>query len=484
MFLAAITGALLRWLRPLAGQCPHCVALADLHRIRFCLPKITFISGRVLSSHLRSSDIRAYFLNFTRTCGTSTSALPNAIEGKNIPIWNIFAQASYCRMSTIYDPRYIKLIEHLASIRSTKKITQQQLAKKLDQEQSFVSKVESIDRRLDIIELYDWLAALEYDHKQFFQDIEWFVESTEIDHGLPALPVPKAARDTANGVAIQLAWQGEVREVVIGSLKARDYLALETKISGLYSSLNLPNAKLKNREAIYQALCYGIEGFPEVNPSDIYHHIVYRLYLREYTKTQADRSWVRAGGEALELFLESHYSKILNPLGIGIRWLVSKQHKIAALKEMGLTDQVGGSKLDIVLYGKVGKREVIFGGIHVKASLAERVSDDVPCSEAMISKGYASYLVTLDAKSFPPPYGDLINRGELGTLENASDKRNYVEVHGSFSACFSYNLRSVPSGKSTRSGRKIYSSTFDVKKDPLPEHVRHAWDAFQLAQKA
>jgi len=31
-------------------QCSHCGALAALHRIRLCLPKFTFISGRVLSS--------------------------------------------------------------------------------------------------------------------------------------------------------------------------------------------------------------------------------------------------------------------------------------------------------------------------------------------------------------------------------------------------------------------------------------------------
>jgi hypothetical protein len=29
-------------------QCSHCGALAALHRIWFCLPKFTFISGRVL----------------------------------------------------------------------------------------------------------------------------------------------------------------------------------------------------------------------------------------------------------------------------------------------------------------------------------------------------------------------------------------------------------------------------------------------------
>lgn len=381
-------------------------------------------------------------------------------------------------MTTIHDPRYIKLIEHLVFIRNDKEVTQQQLAASLKQEQSFISKVENFDRRLDIIELYDWLAALGYNHKHFFSDIDWFIETTEVNRGLPALPVPKEARDTAEGVAIPLAWQGEIREVVIGNLSAKDYLQLEASISSIYAPLN-HSKSVKNRDAIFQALSLGIDGYPMVNPSDIYHHIVYRLYLREYTRTQADRSWVRAGGEALELFLQAHYSKILAPYSIGIRWLVSDKEKAAALEQMGLTGLVGGSKLDIVLFGKVGKKEIVFGGIHVKASLAERVSDDVPCSEAMIKRGFSSYLLTLDAKSFPPPSGDLINRGELGTIENGSDKRKYIETHGSFTGCYSYNLRSVPSGEKTVSGRKIYTSTFDIKRDPLPAHIVAAWKEFQ-----
>lgn len=385
-------------------------------------------------------------------------------------------------MKTIYDPRYVKLIEHLIYIRNGKKITQNQLAITLKQEQSFISKVENFDRRLDIIELYDWLSALQYKHKLFFSDIDWFIE-TDVNRGLPALPMPNYVKETKNGALIQLAWQGKIKEVLIEGLTAKGYLELETKICNIYAQLNKEHNTLKNREAIYQALSFAIGNWPQVNPSDLYHHIVYRLYLREYNKTQADRSWVRAGGEALELFIESHYAPILKPHNIGIRWLVKPADKVAALSQMGLTDLVGGSKLDIALYGKVGAREIIFGGIHLKASLAERVSDDVPCSEAMIKKGYSSYLVTLDAKSFPPPLGDLINRGEFGTLTNASDKRKYIETHGSFSACYSYNLRSVPSGITTISGKKIYTSTFDVKKDQLPVHIVKAWQAYRLGIK-
>ena len=187
---------------------------------------------------------------------------------------------------------------------------------------------------------------------------------------------------------------------------------------------------------------------------------------------------MRAGGEAFELFLETHYNALLNPKGIHLKWLLNDKLRASALREMGIQNEVGGSKLDIALYGVKNEKTVLFGGIHAKASLAERVSDDVPCSVAMMKKQLVSYLITLDAKSFPPPTGDLINRGELGTIENPSDKRAYIEAHGSFDACFSYNLRSVPSGKSTKSGHRIYVSTFNPRTDSFLDVVLKAWADF------
>jgi transcriptional regulator with XRE-family HTH domain len=383
-------------------------------------------------------------------------------------------------MSTIHDQRYIKLIEHLVAVRKRAGITQDALAESLKTEQSTISKVESFDRRIDIIELHDWLAAIGCSHRKFLEDVGWMSE--DVNTSLPAIPVPGKAQSVVEagsfkGTNIQMAWQGQRRDVFIAGLPTDMYLALEDNISKIYRELNDGKGG-KNRDAIFQALNLAITQFPDVNPSDIYHHIVYRIYLREYTKTQADRSWVRAGGEAFELFLQTHYNSRLNPKGIVVKWLLNDASRVAALRQMGIQDQVGGSKLDIALYGQVNGKMVAFGGIHAKASLAERVSDDVPCSVAMMKKGLSSYLVTLDAKSFPPPTGDLVNRGELGSIVNPSDKRAYIESHGSFDACFSYNLRSVPSQAKTQSGRRIYVSTFNSQTDPLPGVVEAAWKKF------
>ena len=80
-------------------------------------------------------------------------------------------------MSTIHDDRYVKLIHQLRRVREGKRIRQADLAEKLGQHQSYVSKVEGLERRLDVIELYDWLTALEKEPLEFFRLIGWFAES-------------------------------------------------------------------------------------------------------------------------------------------------------------------------------------------------------------------------------------------------------------------------------------------------------------------
>ena len=63
-------------------------------------------------------------------------------------------------MSSIHDPRYINLIKELIFRRELRKITQVELASSLKKPQSYVAKIENLDRRIDVLELYDWLLAL------------------------------------------------------------------------------------------------------------------------------------------------------------------------------------------------------------------------------------------------------------------------------------------------------------------------------------
>ena len=63
-------------------------------------------------------------------------------------------------MKSIYDEDYIEIITRLRIIRTSKNITQLDLANKMGKTQSFVSKIESCERRLDVIEFLRWLGTL------------------------------------------------------------------------------------------------------------------------------------------------------------------------------------------------------------------------------------------------------------------------------------------------------------------------------------
>lgn len=90
-----------------------------------------------------------------------------------------------------------------------------------------------------------------------------------------------------------------------------------------------------------------------------------------------------------------------------------------------------------------------------------------------MKRGIGSFLYTLDAKSFPPPSGDLVNYGELGTPDKPSDKRDYIEKHGSFHACFCYNTRIPESNATTPSGKRIFVSTLEADKDPFVPFIKN-----------
>lgn len=380
-------------------------------------------------------------------------------------------------MSTIHDPRYVQLVQELIKARIARSITQVLLAEKLGQHQSYIAKVEGLERRLDIIELFDWLQALDYEPQKFFQDIGWFTREGKVT----PLPIRGQVKEAQTGVFQQLIWEGQIKEVFLEGINIEQYLIVDEYVSDLFASLNTSKPKIKNREAIAQALEFAVDNLPNLNPSDIYQHIIYRTYLREYKRSKPEQSWVRAGGEAIELFIEHRYRPVLESYKIRIKALISSKAKASVLEEMGLTGKVGDSKLDLALYGNYEGRDIIFGGIHSKASLAERVSDDVPCSEAMMQRGLISFLYTFDSKSFPPPAGDLINRGELGSNEQPSDKRRYIEEHGSFDACFSYNLRSIPSPESTQSGKRIFVCSLKLDEDIFSSQVISAWEKFKQA---
>lgn len=255
---------------------------------------------------------------------------------------------------------------------------------------------------------------------------------------------------------LKLKFHGADYTVDLPALSEVDYKAARATIT---ADLSRPEGEVKNREAICSAFLTLVRRAPGENPSDLWHHVVYRLYCEILPKTRhqnPSQSWVRSSGDALELFLEQWYGPILQPHGVSISALIGRAQKRATLAQFGISDAVGDSKLDVCLAKVVAAdQRTPFGGVHVKASLAERVSDDIPCSRALQKKGFLSPLWTLDVKSFPPPHGNLVNRGELGSPDSPSEKRKYIEVHGDFDNCYTANTRSIASGAKTKSGNRI-----------------------------
>lgn len=226
---------------------------------------------------------------------------------------------------------------------------------------------------------------------------------------------------------------------------------------------------------------------PLANPSDLWHHVIYRHLL---SQGWSDNRWKRVSGFALERALSLVYQPRLTPLGIRMH-LVNAATANAYLTKLGIVG-FQASKFDMFLEGLTEtqgglfgvKREwVVFGSAHVKSSIAERIQDDVPASLAFMSRGLTSIAITMDAKSYPPPHGIGINYGELGGrssgVEKDRIKRRYVENDGQFDAMFSYNLRTPESPNSTPSGKRILTlGMHETQPDKLVAFLNAQWTAF------
>jgi transcriptional regulator with XRE-family HTH domain len=73
---------------------------------------------------------------------------------------------------SVFSPRYRRFRELLIQARKDAEPTQTELADRLTRPQSFVSKYESGERRLDLIEFLDVAAVLRIDVATFIRDLQ------------------------------------------------------------------------------------------------------------------------------------------------------------------------------------------------------------------------------------------------------------------------------------------------------------------------
>lgn len=73
--------------------------------------------------------------------------------------------------ATLHDPRYKRLIKLLAAAREDSGLTQEAVGQRLKKPQSFLGKIETFQRRLDVLEFFDLLEAMEIDPGPFSEEV-------------------------------------------------------------------------------------------------------------------------------------------------------------------------------------------------------------------------------------------------------------------------------------------------------------------------
>lgn len=242
-------------------------------------------------------------------------------------------------------------------------------------------------------------------------------------------------------------------------------------------------------EAVASAFKKAVEYWPTANPSDIWWFVIYRAYLDPFnhpaifSRLSFEQSWKRTGGWALEEILVRHYAPSLKKKGINI-FIAPNEQRAGLLAQAKVKHRLEGDKADVFLTGNKNGKQVFFGVVHVKASFAERRTDDVPMSKALVDAGYASPLWTMDCKSSPSARPE--NKGELGDVkvENGTDKRSAkrkdIEDDAFFSACFSYNHNTKPTPTKQKSNARIFLCDFNKPdSDTFYNFICASWDRFK-----
>lgn len=73
--------------------------------------------------------------------------------------------------NSLHDPRYHQLVELLVAARKDAGLTQRDLAARLKRPPSYIGKLESAQRRLDVVELLDVLEALGIKPSKFVAEL-------------------------------------------------------------------------------------------------------------------------------------------------------------------------------------------------------------------------------------------------------------------------------------------------------------------------
>lgn len=340
---------------------------------------------------------------------------------------------------------------NLRRLREAQGITQEELADRSELDRSYIGGIERGERNPSLNAVFRLANAFRIETYQLFL--------TPTDDSLSrSESVGISVSESDGGLTIRFRYdQFDAEFEILEASKAEYDEVLSVLRKGLAAKNNKANA-------VAEAYLLATAKWPDANPSDLWTFLLNRLYCdrsvhpTSSARLNLEQSWKRTSGWALERVLESHYGPFLKNKGVTVE--ISSKTRKASLLESIKDSRVVPDKADVLITYKKAEEERLMGVIHVKASLAERRTDDVPMSQALIEAGYLSIFWTMDCKSYPAEKP--INNGELGEIgeDNTSDKRQDFEEHGHFSACFSYNSKTLPTDESSSALSRIYVCDF------------------------
>lgn len=363
----------------------------------------------------------------------------------------------------------------IRELREAQELTQEKLAHDANSDPATLSKIESGKRNITIKTLADIIAALKTTPKDFF--------SSDAFAAIPLSPTDTIQSEflsfeqTETGLRLLFPCGSHEAHFDFDGLEAQ---TVESAVLQLRSGLQQKHEGHMS-DAISSSFLLIVRKHKNFNPSDVWRYIIYRAFLDpknhppEDAEKDFNQSFKRTSGWALERIIHSHYSPYLQKYDVFIDNLNAKRY----LTLMGVENEVNEDKVDMFIYGMHEKNVVPIGIIHVKASIAERRTDDVPASQRIIKAGFISLFVTMDTKD--KPSSTPFNKGEYGQpLENkgkSSNKRRDIEIEGYFSGVFSFNANTIESPVKTNSGSRIVNIDFSDPNDAFTQFILARWVA-------
>ncbi len=356
--------------------------------------------------------------------------------------------------------------DNIRRLRESLGFSQERLGAEAKLDRSYVGGLERGERNPSLSAILSLASALGVPPSRLLEGI-----------GEEASPLAPATGMTAieetDGLVIRFRYdQFDAEYKLAGATRAQ----YDEIISILRSGLSRTTAKAP---AVSQTFLAAVRMWPNANPSDLWTFLINRAYCDRANHPAAnarlnlEQSWKRTGGWALEQVLVNHYSPFLRDHGLTLK--IGSKNEKSHLLETIKDSRIVPDKADILILYQSQNSEQLLGVIHVKASIAERRTDDVPMSQSLIEARYLSVFWTMDSKAFPSERP--VNRGEFGVAgDDISDKRRDFEEHGHFSACFSYNRNTIPTPENSEAQSRIFVGDFT---NPDDRFTRFLTDALQ-----